>query len=399
MLSRMILLLLLYTNLFAIGTSIHIGGKYTVNDFQDMEEIGFNQIRIIADWSFLNKNNFYWNRLAKYTQYAKKHNMTILLSITNSPKEFTKIKNIRYFPDKIYLKEYQDFIKKLSLLIAKDINILEIWNEPDFIYKTKSIQSLYAQYKPIFDITRKIFINQNKKILISTPSLTSKFGSDFLTYFIKKEKKNIDIINYHFYNYWNKKKSNNNLKHIINIAKKYNKKIYITEVGVPSSPTTKINFENFENIGFIEQAYLLIKNITILYTYNIENIFIFQWRDRGLNYHNKENTFGLLMKSNIKKPSYYALKWLLKFNINKNTQILQEKNTILLKNNNETLICLDQYNLKNNIIESIRKIKPNNLHISDIFNKKTYNIKNIFNKKNLYNEQFNCYKITKDQNE
>lgn len=311
-----IALIIVSSNLFAYkkidGLCLGLIETSKINKkiFKDLQRLHIDKLRIGTFWENIEKSphNYNWERLDKIYKLSKEYNIDLVFVIGYNPRWMTKGKPYQKdLPNNMIA--YQRFLQEL-VNRYKDVKYYEIWNEQNDSAYWKSGENAYIEFLKLSYNTIK---SSNKNSIVFNGGIAN-LDLDYIEKLLDNNSNYTDIINVHFYYHWgipNYKKIKF-INDIIKLAKKYKKKVWITETGIPSGGYSlkhaqKKGYYSYEQAREIVKLLLLIKSIDK--HDDIESIFIYNYKDNRYDSKLDSDNFGLLTYNFHYKPSYYALKY------------------------------------------------------------------------------------------
>lgn len=281
----------------------------TLNDYDLDKEIklldalGINHIRTNIRWSAIggyNRDEFNYEFYDKRVEKINKNNIHIL-AILDAPTNY-------FGEDKIISTEEEEN-KYLNYAVKtaenfENIDTFEIMNEPNFYYNTEKGYQWYSRVT--IDVKKAL---TNKNIISGGTVLTG--SQKFIRELYKNNAdKYLDGFAFHLYDNNSNDKNNkelnfkykSNLKNFNELKNEYGGfyKYLLTETGVPKIDSLNITEEL--------QASYLIQQSVLSDNYNIEERYIYNFRNTSEKNSDSEEFYGLLQYDYTPKPAYYTMK-------------------------------------------------------------------------------------------
>lgn len=259
-------------------------------DLKNIKDAGFDGIKLNY---YFRQNNLVSDLIAKATAERKMYPIGQFTGHTAKPKD-------RAFTAE-ELAEWKDFVRYEVKKNKDIIYFWEVWNEPSmteiFRYGTP------AEYLELLKETSKIIKEENPlaKIIVTvdyTDDQSEKFTNEFLRL---GGADYLDYLSFHPYNAVEiDPMSRYNLSQIISqekvLSEKYNKPLWISEIGAPDSV-----------LGEDQQAEFALNLFKTAYENKIPIVW-FHWSDRRISIVDNKTGWGLVRKDNTFKPAYEKIK-------------------------------------------------------------------------------------------
>jgi len=258
-------------------------------DLENIKNAGFNGIKL--NFCF-RQNNLSSDLIAKAAAKRGLYPIGQLVGHDQKPKDRA------FTPEE--LADWENFVREEVKKNKDIIYFWEVWNEPSmtemrFRYGTP------AEYLELLKRTQKVIKEENgaAKIIVTsdyTDEGAEKFTNEFLSL---GGADYLDYLSFHPFNAIDPK-ARYDLSETISqekeLAKKYNKPLWITEIGTPDSDS--------------DEAHQADTALMLFKTANENKIPIvwFYWSDRRVRTVDGKTGWGLVRKDNSFKPSYEKLK-------------------------------------------------------------------------------------------
>lgn len=328
-----------YSPGFGIGAGgglAYLGQSDLNNYFSQLKDLGVTWVRWDIDWSRVQPNNstsYDWSSIDLVANTAKNYGIKSLAIITYAPKwavSSTCPANKRCPP--LDPDAFANFAQSVATRYKGKISAYEIWNEENyapFWYPSANAQ----EYINLLEKTYYKVKLANPTVVVLTGGLapTSDSGGSvspvsFVSELYSSNAKNyFDALAFHPYSYpvspdydasWNGWQQMLAV-HNIMISNNDNKKIWITEYGVPTDgPGTlrglnELTFKyGSDYLSESTQTDLLTSAVN-LFNKNkdwIGNFFWYSLKDDGTSATDPENFFGLIRFDSTPKPAYSSFK-------------------------------------------------------------------------------------------
>lgn len=314
----------------SIGTNIfNLSQDDLEKQFSDMSESGFKWIRFDFDWSLIqpsSPNSFTYSSLDRVVDVAYKYKINILGIIDNTPAWAREdgCYNLHCPP-----KNMSDFSVFVDFLVArysqKNVHVWEIWNEPNLVTFWGQKPNV-EKYTEVLSTAYKTIKTKDNNSIVLTGGIGVADVSkgdikplDFIEALYKNGAKDyFDAIGFHPYTYPLLPSSDTYQnswlqisyldESILNIMKNNSdesKQIWITEYGAPTDGPVSVS-EDFQSRSILE-AYKINKS----YSFS-GPIFIYSYKDLGVNKNNNENFFGIIKNDGTPKQAYLNIRNLAK---------------------------------------------------------------------------------------
>ncbi len=304
--------------------------------FASLLDLGITWVRWDIDWQVIqndNANTYNWDGVDMVAATAKRYGINSLGIITYTPKwaRLNLCKN-DWQCEPADPKTFGHFAGVVAARYKDSISHFEIWNEPNYPFFWKPTPSVSSYAKILKEAYLEIKNANPDAIVLSgglAPSADDAEGGispiTFLTglYVLSSQSKYFDAVSFHPYTYpalpsyeapWNAWQQMSVLHQIMISNNDANKKIWITEVGAPTSgPTTAFNANQLSSFVYGKNFMTETAQSEILsdgLDYFAENkdwlasYFFYSLRDNDIATSTPENFFGLLRHDGSKKPSY-----------------------------------------------------------------------------------------------
>lgn len=262
--------------------------KEIKTDMVNIKSAGFDGIKI--NYHF-RQNNITSNKIVNAAAKNGLYPIGQLVGDEEKPKD-------RAFTDK-ELAEWEKFARAEAKENKNRIYFWEVWNEPCmtelFRYGTA------AEYLDLLQRTQKIIKEENPaaKIIVTadyTDAEAETFTNEFLAL---GGDKYLDYLSFHPYNGIDSNGRYDLTETIAQekeLTKKYNKPLWITEIGAPDSDSSEVH-----------QAELALTLFQAAYDNNIPIVW-FYWSDRRVASVDGKSGWGLVRSDNSSKPAYENIK-------------------------------------------------------------------------------------------
>ncbi|OPY58985.1 MAG: Cellulase (glycosyl hydrolase family 5) [Pelotomaculum sp. PtaU1.Bin065] len=280
-----------YLYYFSSGSPLDIAKQNTEveTDIENIKKAGFKGIKLNF---YFRRNNLISDSITQAAAKKGLYPIGQLVGHDQKPKD-------RAFTDQ-ELTEWEKFVREE---VRKNRNLIyywEIWNEPSmtelrFRYGTP------AEYLELLKRTQKIINEENPAAkIIVTVDLTDREAEKFTTEFFDLGGADyFDYLSFHPYNAIDPK-ARYDLSQTMNqekvLSEKYNKPLWITEIGVPDSDSDEAH-----------QADIALALYKTAYENKIPIVW-FHWSDRRISSVDGKTGWGLVREDNTFKPSYEAIK-------------------------------------------------------------------------------------------
>lgn len=283
--------------------------KVNMKFFSNLNSMNINFIRVSVFWEGIEKEKgkFNWNRLDHIVNLASIYNKNVLFVIGYLPVWQTNGKYVKKFPTDV--KAYENFLEKLVIRYKNKVFYYEVWNEPNL---KEFWNDSFDKYLELLKISYKIIKQNNPNALVLNGGIAiNETSLNYFKLLISKSAEFFDIIAVHFYYHWDIPNYNkiDLLKKILELAYKANKKVWITETGIPSGgwdikKRIKGGMFSYSQAKELAKLLFLLKSID---NNIIDKVFLYSYKDnKAFSYRDSDN-FGLLFYNSLPKPSFYTL--------------------------------------------------------------------------------------------
>ena len=268
-----------------------------------LNALSINHIRTNIRWSAIggyNRDEFNYEFYDKRVEKINENNIHIL-AILDAP--------TNYFGEDKIISTNEEEDKYLNYVVKtvenfENIDTFEIMNEPNFYYNTEKGYQWYSRVA--IDVKKAL---PNKNIISGGTVLTG--SQEFIRELYKNNAdKYLDGFAFHLYDNNSNDKNNkelnlkykSNLKNFNELKNEYGGfyRYLLTETGVPKIDSLNITEEL--------QASYLIQQSVLSDNYNIEERYIYNFRNTSDENSDSEEFYGLLHNDYTPKPAYYAMK-------------------------------------------------------------------------------------------
>lgn len=268
-----------------------------------LNALSINHIRTNIRWSAIggyNRDEFNYEFYDKRVEKINENNIHIL-AILDAP--------TNYFGEDKIISTNEEEDKYLNYVVKtvenfENIDTFEIMNEPNFYYNTEKGYQWYSRVA--IDVKKAL---PNKNIISGGTVLTG--SQEFIRELYKNNAdKYLDGFAFHLYDNNSNDKNNkelnlkykSNLKNFNELKNEYGGfyRYLLTETGVPKIDSLNITEEL--------QASYLIQQSVLSDNYNIEERYIYNFRNTSDENSDSEEFYGLLHNDYTPKPAYYTMK-------------------------------------------------------------------------------------------
>ncbi len=298
--------------------------------FDDLVSLGVGWVRIDMEWRHIQWKDdplfFDWSKFDRFVDLALTHNIKILTILDFAPKWAEDpacpgdTPHCAPASPALFATFAKAVVERYS---SKGISHWEIWNEPNS-YSFWGPKSDCVAYTDLLKATYPIIKKADPEAVVITAGLspastdgTNMAPMDFLTCVYENGGKNyFDAVGSHPYTFptfpsvlvphaWAQMSvTSPNLRSIMIENGDSNKKIWMTEFGVPTNGPDS-NWYVSED----KQAQMMIDAVNLYKTYDwVGPIFWYTLKDSGADTTTNENFFGLIRFDGSLKPAYKVLK-------------------------------------------------------------------------------------------
>ena len=260
-----------------------------------------------------NKGEWHFEKLDKNVNFAKAHNVEILMTLGQSPTwaSARPTESSPYSPgaaaEPANIENWKNYVRTVANRFKGRIHYYEIWNEPNWKeFYTGTVEQMVTLAREAYTILKEV----DPTIKVVSPSVSTASGIPWLKqYFIKGGATYVDIIGYHFYVDPSPPEAmlpiSNNVRQVMENYGVINKPLWNTEAGWANK--SKVFSSDNEAAAYVARSYILN------WAAGIDRFYWYAWDDHWVTLEMTETDNKTLRPAAIAYNEVY--KWLVNANV------------------------------------------------------------------------------------
>ena len=269
-----------------------------------LKNLGFSMIRDEAMWDFVENSRGQYkipDRVQSYVEYANQKNLDILMPLTYGNHLYMSNTSQMPYTDE-QINAYVNYCKFVVSHFRDEVKYFEIWNEPNitaFNPENRTAADYTKLLKAAYEGIKSV--NPNAVVIggvCATPDNVHEYYESLNSVGAYNY---MDAISIHLYSCFGTNpigEGNREFEWVVNMLEKYNKPIWVSEVGYYSSP----KFSEEEQAAYEART-------AVLYKANgkIDKVFFYDLQDDGNDASNAEHNFGMITSDLRAKPNFASV--------------------------------------------------------------------------------------------
>ncbi len=286
------------------GVCTHLQTKDKVEELDLLEYLNFDMIRDEAMWDYVEREKGKYvipERIQRYVDYAYQNGIEILMPLTYGNSLYMETAGQMPYTDE-QITAYVNYCKFIASHFKGKVKYFEIWNEPNVknfnpdgrtaTDYAKLLKAAYAGIKSVND----------EAVVIGGVCATSDGVQDYYEELNEAGAYDaMDVVSIHPYSCFGKKlidEDGLDFDWVENLLGKYNKPIWVTEIGYYSEP----KFTEEEQAVYEARTAVLFSA-----SQKVEKVFFYDLQNDGEDKTNLEHNFGKITLDHRVKPTFVAI--------------------------------------------------------------------------------------------